>query len=115
MKVKSTMFVALFLAVVVSGFAFADELGDLKKKLEEAEATIAMFAENLANCSEELEACEKRNLIRNEHKKEIILKLKELLRAEEDMTYLYKLSEIELEGLFSLTSRALGRNLGQER
>lgn len=82
--------------------ALADEFQDLKKRLEEAEATIALFAENLANCSEELIACEQKILIKTEIKNKLLLQLREILKTTEDLSYLYKLSDSELEKLVSV-------------
>lgn len=84
----------------------ADELEDLKKRLEEAEATVAFFAENLVNCSEELAACEQKKLVKTEIKEELILQLRELLETNEDLSYLYKLSDSELEKFISTILRS---------
>lgn len=85
--------------------AMADGLEDLKKRLEEAEATIVLFAENLANCSEELVACEQKKLIKTETKRKLISQLREVLKTNEELDYLYKLSDSELEKLISIILR----------
>ncbi|MFN3534069.1 MAG: hypothetical protein ACK4WB_01625 [Desulfatiglandales bacterium] len=87
------------------GLALAEDIKDLKKRLAETEAMVGIFTENLANCAEELEACEKKSRIVTEAKKEMITRLKELLGTEEEVEYLLKLSESELERLLTLISK----------
>jgi len=110
MKNKIFCSLCFILLILIGSHCYSQDCKDLKAKLDEAESTLFLFADSLANCSEELEACHKEKVVVNDKKKELISKIREILAQKKELNFLMKLTEEELKSLETAIAEKLIRN-----
>jgi|GEM_PF-1926102 peptidoglycan hydrolase CwlO-like protein len=110
MKNKILSSLCLIVFIFTAGYCYSQDCKELKAKLDEAESTLFLFAESLANCSEELEACHKQKVLVTDKKKELISKIREKLAERKELNFLMKLTEEELESLENAIIERLLKN-----